>query len=249
MPVDLKQRIARVLVDRTPLRDRSRRKKLVHARRRLFEAAGSARYSRPANDNLDAVLERYLPATGTFVEAGANDGFTMSNTYYLERFKGWRGVLIEAIPDRFEECRRLRSQSRVFNCALVDPGFGSDRVLMSYADACSVVKGLEPPGEAGLLPGQETAYEVEVPARTLTEVLEDAEVGTIDFLSLDLEGFETQALRGLDFARYRPRWILVEVTHGDGRPAIESVLPDEYVAASVPTPFDVLYCHSAVDRR
>jgi hypothetical protein len=36
---------------------------------------------------------------------------------------------------------------------------------------------------------------------------------SIDLLSLDVEGFELSALRGLDFSRHQPRFILVEARY------------------------------------
>src|SRR5690606_4763100 len=56
---------------------------------------------------------------------------------------------------------------------------------------------------------------LEVPVRTLTDVLNEHAPGTIHFLKVDVEGFERQVLEGLDLGRYRP-WILV----------IESTLPN-----------------------
>lgn len=48
---------------------------------------------------MERTLARHLPEHGGFfVEAGANDGYTQSNTYWLERFCGWEGILIEPIP-------------------------------------------------------------------------------------------------------------------------------------------------------
>jgi FkbM family methyltransferase len=224
----------------TPLRHRSTRKRLVHARRRAFEAAGSARYSMPGFDDLDLKLQRYLPETGTFVEAGANDGYTWSNTYYLERFRGWHGVLVEGIPMLSEECRRLRSRSIVHNCALVEHGFPHAHVTMTYSDLRSLIKGSEPDMERRALDEHGT-YEVQVPARTLDDILMESGVGEIDFVSLDLEGFEASALRGLDLDRHRPRWLLIEVAAGGGRSAVEHVIGDHYEAVEELTPADVLY--------
>src|SRR5438067_1783042 len=39
-----------------------------------------------------------------FVEAGAHDGYTESNTYYLARFRGWSGVPVQAIPELYRQC-------------------------------------------------------------------------------------------------------------------------------------------------
>src|SRR4051812_26857466 len=38
---------------------------------------------------------------GTFMEIGAYDGVTFSNTVAFERFRNWTGICIEPIPERF----------------------------------------------------------------------------------------------------------------------------------------------------
>jgi len=228
------------LMTRTPLRHRATRKRLVHARRRAFEALGSTRHSMPAYDGMDMKLQSYLPSSGTFLEAGANDGFTWSNTYFLERFKGWSGVLVEGIPMLSEECRRLRTRSIVHNCALVEPGFADEHVTMTYSDLRSLIVGSEPDMEELALKDGET-YEVTVPARTLDDVLRESGISQLDFVSLDLEGFEAPALRGLDLERHRPTWMLIEIAGGGGREAVEQVIGDRYDVVEELSPGDVLY--------
>jgi len=51
------------------------------------------------------------------------------------------GVLVEGIPELYRQCKRNRPRSRVFNCALVAPGFAGDHVEMHYASLMSVVDG------------------------------------------------------------------------------------------------------------
>jgi FkbM family methyltransferase len=239
--MSLHDRANSALLRYTPLRDRARRKRLVHARRRLFEAVGSSRYSRPAHAGIDAKLQRHLPRGGVFLEAGANDGYTWSNSYYLERFCGWRGVLIEPIPELYRECRSLRRGSVVFNCALVPPDFPDEWVTMTYSDLRSLIKGSDAVMQERAQSEAADGYEVRVPARTLDQLLEDAGVEEIDFVSLDLEGFEAPALRGLDLDRRRPSFLLVETAGGGGRGAVEEVLGERYEALESLTADDVLY--------
>ncbi|MCL4237598.1 MAG: hypothetical protein KJ047_05045 [Anaerolineae bacterium] len=101
------------------------KRQLVHLRRMLFERLGSDRYSWLALNALDRKLLPYLSyQAGFFVELGANDGLSQSNTYYYERWQGWRGILIEPVP---ELCQRA---ARPANGTLV--GFYFPEV-MAYA--------------------------------------------------------------------------------------------------------------------
>ena len=192
---------------------------LSRMRRRAFEAFKADRYSRPALHEIDRKLEQYLGFRGGFfVEAGANDGFTQSNTYYFEKILGWSGVLVEAIPELYQRCVKARKQAQVYQCALVAEALEDDTVTMEYANLMSLVKGAQKSADADeahlhhatTVQPDVRRYQVEVPARTLTQILDHARVDHIDLLSLDVEGYELQALQGLDLRRYRPSYLLVE---------------------------------------
>ncbi|MGB3512174.1 MAG: tetratricopeptide repeat protein [Microcoleaceae cyanobacterium] len=67
-----------------------------------------------ALNQLDIKLTPYLSwENGFFIEAGANDGISQSNSLYFEKYKKWQGILIEAIPDLVAECRINRPYSVV----------------------------------------------------------------------------------------------------------------------------------------
>lgn len=197
------------------------RQGLSRWRRTLAESVGNGRYSYVALNDIDRKLERYLDKDdGFFIEAGANDGFKQSNTYFFEKIRGWHGVLIEPIPELFEQCRRRRPNSHVVQAALVSNEFAAATIQISYADLMSVTAGAlgsEDAAHDHILHGLTVqnlgaSYTIDVPARTLTSILESAGVDRrIDLLSLDVEGFEASALRGLDFQRYKPRYLCIEV--------------------------------------
>jgi FkbM family methyltransferase len=215
------------------------------ARRTMFEHAGSARYSRPALHGMDRRLDRIIDRDGGFfVEAGGFDGYTQSNTYYLERFRGWRGILVEPMPELAALARRNRPTATVVQCALVASDFPDDTIAMEFGDLMSTVAG---PGsrewtKPGLLLGWRDHRVERVPARPLSDVLDEAAAPGVDLLSLDVEGYEAAALGGLDLTRHAPAWILVEMHDlTAGRHRIASVLGDAYVEHAVLSPLDVLY--------
>ncbi len=193
--------------------------------RKISESFGNPTFSRPSLNNLDKKLEKYLNfKNGYFIEVGANDGYSQSNTYYLEKFLGWRGILVEAIPSLYEKCKYLRRNSLVYNYALVSQEFTNSFVEMHYANLMSVVEGALKNSESQKehlqygLECQKIAdtYTVKVPAIALETILNKIpKVPIIDFLSLDVEGYELNVLMGLNIEKYQPRYILVEARFFD----------------------------------
>ncbi len=218
------------------------------ARRRACERLGSDRYSHPAYDDLDRKLFAYLPERGgTFVEAGAFDGYWGSNTYWFERFRGWSGVLIEPLPELAERAHAERPRSRVIQCALVPPDYAQESIELRYGGLMSVIAGTwdgdeEAHARSGAnMQGSDT-FVLRVPARQLSRVLDEASITDIDLLVLDVEGFEPQALSGLDLRRHRPRFLLIEMLReSEERSVIETMLGAGYQAEARLTDRDYLY--------
>jgi FkbM family methyltransferase len=173
-------------------------------------------------NQLDVRLAEHVKFRGGFfIEVGGNDGISQSNTVYLERYLGWRGLLIEPIPDLVRQCKANRPRAIVEECALVAEGFSEPTVEMKYCGLMSIVcgaRGRDKEDEhiaSGCqhLGPEEGPYTITVPARTLSSVLEAHGIGRVDLLSLDVEGYEGQVLRGLDFDRHAPRYLLVEANN------------------------------------
>lgn len=251
LPLALRARIAvqRALttaLKATGQRERVLQARLRRARRQRLAAGRDEPLARPALHDMDRKLDELLDLDGGFfVEAGGNDGYTQSNTYWLERFRGWRGVLVEPMPELYALCREERPGATVVQAALVPFDYEGDTVRMRFGDLMSSVVGEHEDRwrtQMGTVTGWRDAYEADVPARTLTDVLDEAGAPEIDLLSLDVEGFEPAVLAGLDLDRHAPRWILVEVHDVEsGRPPIEAVLADRYELHSALSPLDLLY--------
>ncbi len=167
-------------------------------------------------EELDKRLIPYLPPTGFFVELGAYDGVNQNNTYWLEQH-GWRGLLIEPVPEAYEACVRNRPLAKVVRCACVSPACEKPEVEMIFSGLMTIVRGARR-SEAGddewIRRGEEVQglqrYAFRAPARTLSSILDEHQIKQIDLLSVDAEGFEQQILEGLDFGRHRPANLLVE---------------------------------------
>jgi FkbM family methyltransferase len=210
---------------------------------RLFEALGSQRYSAPALFDMDRRLAELMPwRGGTFVEAGAHDGYTQSNTYFLERHLGWSGLLVEAIPELEARARARRGRSHVVGCALVGPSFEASTARVSFGDLMSTVGDDARHAAGGLAVTGRRAYSVEVPAKTLESVLDETAMQAIDLLVLDVEGHELDVLAGLDLARHAPRYMLIEALDRTAQqPAIDLALSKRYEFVEALSEYDLLY--------
>jgi FkbM family methyltransferase len=213
---------------------------------RLFEALGSKRYSQPALFGMDQRLAEIMDwRGGTFVEAGAHDGYTQSNTYYLERHRQWRGVLVEPVPELAARCRSRRPHATVVGCALVGPARAGELVGVQFGDLMSTIDSDGAHAAQGLKVAGRDPYAVQVPGRTLSAVLEDAGMEQIDVLVLDVEGKELEVLSGLELERHAPRYILIETLDRPAQqPAIDAALARRYRLLETLSDYDLLYRHT-----
>jgi FkbM family methyltransferase len=160
-----------------------------------------------------ALIRRYFgdAAHGTFVEVGANEPVSdLSQTWHLEKM-GWRGILIEPNRVLFDACVKNRPRSKSHNVACSSP----DKVGFADLQIPFMTDGTTDTGKAALEVEIDHAgfsrYRTErVRVVTLDSLLEENGVGTIDFLSIDVEGTELDVLKGFSLERYRPRLILLE---------------------------------------
>jgi FkbM family methyltransferase len=215
-------------------------------RRRRLEARDDWSLSYPALHDLDRQLERILDRDGGFfVEAGGNDGYLQSNTYALERRRGWRGILVEPEPELARECARERPRSAVVRAALVAPEFPDPEVTLRFGGLMTLIAGTDDDewvAEAHAAGQEAPDHEFTAPARTLSSILDEVGAPEVDLLSLDIEGYEAQALAGLDLERHAPRRILVEMREPEhDRAPVEAVLGARYRAAGALSPYDFLY--------
>ena len=181
---------------------------------------------------LDKKLKAYIKKKrGFFIELGANDGIAQSNTLWFEKHKKWSGILIEAVPELYKKCKKNRPNCRVLNYACVEEGYPDDFIRLRYANLTSVVENameseeLKEHLKSARKFCQQEQYAVDVTAQTLSTLLKESSVRHIDFLSLDVEGYELNVLKGLDFNKWQPHFILVEQREENGR-AIKEYLTE-----------------------
>ncbi len=172
---------------------------------RLLDPLAAVSYSQFGEDRILACL---LPTRkpGSFVEVGANEPIRGSNTFALYK-QGWRGVTIDANPEMIRRHRETRPFDRTVEALVSDQGeplkfseFDNPAFSRVAGDSLVTPKGVQLAGERFLQP------------RTLTSILDSVGMSNnFDLLVVDVEGHDLQVLQSLDWNRYWPSIVVVEM--------------------------------------
>lgn len=164
--------------------------------------------------NLGFIYEQVFGQTrsGLFVEVGAFDGYSYSNTSCLAEV-GWRGVYVEPVPAFADACRARyqgNDRIRVITAAVGrEPGEATINVAGAYSTANEATL-----AEDSRL-GRREGVSAVVTARvvTLDELLASAGIPPgFDLLVVDVEGSEGDVFAGFDLEAWRPVMLIVELT-------------------------------------
>ena len=141
---------------------------------------------------------------GVFVDVGANHHQRNSNTYYLDAVMGWSGVAIEPQVKFAAGYQRYRPRTTFV------PLFVSD---VSNRQATLYVTDVTDEVASSNREFTESYGEVTptiATTSTLDDVLDRLGIKRIDFLSIDIELAEPQALAGFSVERFGPRLVAIE---------------------------------------
>ena len=124
------------------------------------------------------------------------------NTYALEKCFGWSGVLVEANPSNYAKLVRSgRNTSHFVHSAVCS---GAPRTVNMTTGGGPVSGQVDAMSAAFVkLHWREHHSTVEVPCRSLTEIMSGAGHDSAAFLSLDVEGAEDKVLEAVDPAVFK----------------------------------------------
>jgi FkbM family methyltransferase len=140
---------------------------------------------------------------GFYIEAGGYDGVLQSYTKILEDKYNWTGILIEPSPTMFDTMKNNRPNNIHINKCLVSNDYKENTVIGAFD--CG------PMSSVNNMRNIECDNMISVPCSTLTNILDKLNINKIDLFSLDVEGYEFDVLQGLDFIKYTPTFLLIEI--------------------------------------
>lgn len=143
---------------------------------------------------------------GVFVDIGAHDGITLSNTYFFEKTMGWTGICIEPIPEVYNRLKDNRKCLCIQGCIFDNRDSVPFLKISGWAEMLSgIIENYDPQHlkriqwEIELNGGQ--AEIINVRCYNLMELLLKNHIQHIDYLSIDTEGGELGILQSIDFSR------------------------------------------------
>ena len=201
---------------------------------------GRSSYAQQGEDlTLDRILVRKLGLDlkqyqGLYVDAGAYHPVSHSTSYLLYQ-RGWQGVCIDIAKSSCDIISERRPRDLVLNYAT-----SNKHELLAFNDPglISLIHEAKP-----LTSEAESEHTIE--AYSLTELLsKNGIIREIDYLNIDTEGAELKTLQGLDFGRYKPKIISIEIHEANILSALQTEVANylekqgyECVASNVITYF------------
>jgi FkbM family methyltransferase len=185
---------------------------------------------------------------GYFVDIGAGNGVTMSNTYMLEKVRQWKGLLVEPARGWHESLLKNRVSTVDNRCVWNKSGERLEFTETADAHLSTISKFLDLDKHAKVRRNT-IVGQYEVVSVSFNDLLEEHRAPkVVDYLSMDTEGSEYDILSALDFSRYSFRVITIEHNFTPNRAKLQQLLQSRGYVIVLPqvSEFDDWYIGPAI---
>ncbi len=163
--------------------------------------------------------------SGIFVDIGAHNGITFSNSCFFEKELGWKGICVEPIPEVFTQLTANRKCSCIQGCITNFSGTEKFHRVLSPIKHVEMLSGLVK--DYNPIHFQRMKHElslsggslecIDVMCYKLNDLLKKNRIAHINLLSIDTEGGEFEILESIDFDKYLVDVITVKDNYNDSR--------------------------------
>jgi len=161
-----------------------------------------------SQDNQDKYLEENIFKgfkNGFFVDVGANDGISINNTLYFEKYNNWTGINIEPIKSVFQKLSINRPNCININCAVSNFNGETENICNTgYTEMISGIKDNYDPRHLNRLERENnmmnsTTNIIKINTKKLETILHENNITHINYLSIDVEGAEFEVIKSINF--------------------------------------------------
>ena len=157
-----------------------------------------------SNWGLDMLADDFFKnkKNGIYIDVGSHQPFLNNNTYRLYK-RGWTGINIDLDFNTIDMFNFFRKKDVNIQTAISDKEEERDLFFFHNRSAINTLS---------FASGSNSKEIKKIKTRSLNDVIEDSVFKNkkIDFVSIDVEGFELNVLKGFDLNKYRPDLIMIE---------------------------------------
>ena len=166
--------------------------------------------------------ELMFKRNGFFVEFGAMEGLTNSNSYLLEKSYGWTGIVAE--PGKNYHSDLYKNRRSIIDTRCVWKNSNEKLVFNQTLDPAYSTLDIFNESDHHL-DKRKNGEKYSVDTISLVDLLDEHRAPTeIDYLSIDTEGSEYDILENFDFQKYKIKVITCEHNYTPQRDLIKSLL-------------------------
>lgn len=158
-------------------------------------------------------MDRLIKNPKVMIEVGCIDGIRHSNTYYFEKNSNSLIYLYEPHQDYKELIKNNRPNSIFKDYAISDYNYDEGHFFQNYAGTFSNLSDEFKSNyeKSPIFDGYKKVDNVLI--RTLNFCIEESEIKSIDFLSIDIDGNDIKALQGIDLSKILPTILCIEMNN------------------------------------
>jgi FkbM family methyltransferase len=170
------------------------------------------------DEHVDTILNK--KENGFFVDIGAHNGKTGSNSFFFEKYRSWSGICIEPGPNEFKALTENRKSININCCVSNYEGTSNFTYINGYSNMLSGLTENYDPKHLLRISRELRAFggeqkEIKVPVRTLGSILEEHKAYEIDYCSIDTEGSEYEIIKDFDFSKFKIKILSIENNYQD----------------------------------
>ena len=165
----------------------------------------------------------------TFLEFGATNGIDLSNTYFLENYSKWKGVLGEPDPQWYDQLNKNRPDSKIITkCIWKKTGETLD-FLSSENGVLSTINSFRYSDKDSMSENSKLRNKkfknFKIESISLNDLVRE-EFNNIapSYISVDTEGSEYEILNNFDFRKYQPIFFTVEHNYTSNQKSIDELM-------------------------
>jgi FkbM family methyltransferase len=165
----------------------------------------------------DKFIDEYLDFKegGVFIDIGAHDGQSCSNSLFFEEHRNWTGVCIEPGPEEFKKLNQNRKSININACISDYDGESEFTYIEGYSNMLSGLSESYNESHENRILNEVRSHggeihKINMPVFKLQTILDKYNICDIDMCSIDTEGSEFNIIKSIDFSKTNIKIFTIE---------------------------------------